>query len=266
MKISEAVINGKKIRYSDHGEGVAIIMLHGFIERIEIWESMSDELSKTHRVVCIELPGHGQSELIGEVQTMESMATHIKQLINQLAIDKFVMIGHSMGGYITLAYAEMFPNDLLGVGLFHSHALADSDEVKIGRERTVDIIQKDRDGFIFNFIPELFSDKNREFCNDQIIWLQKGAKNMSKESLIACLRGMALRTDKLDFLTSTNIPIMFIIGKDDSRSPYHSVLAQAALPYHSEILLLGDCGHMGYIEKADETTRFVQSFVSNLSY
>ncbi len=264
MNITTATIGGKKIRYSDQGIGSAIVLLHGFVERIEIWEAMSEELSDSNRVVCVELPGHGLSEMISETQTMEMMANHIRVLLNQLEVTDFVMIGHSMGGYIALAYATQYPTELKGVGLFHSQALADSDQARKGRERAIEIVQQDRDGFIFNFIPDLFAESNREMCNEQIKWLQKGAKSMSKEAIISCLKGMALRSDKLDFLVTTHLPVMFIFGKEDGRVSINSVLAQTLLPKHAEILILGDCGHMGYIEMADETTRFIHSFVANL--
>ncbi len=264
MNINTTILNGKKIRYSDHGKGTPIVMLHGFTECIEIWDTFNEELSKHHRVICIEIPGHGKSELIREIQTMELVANHIHLLLKQLNTPPFVMIGHSMGGYITLSYAEMYPEELLGVGLFHSHALADSDEEKNGRERTVEIIKQNRNSFIFNFIPALFSESNRDRYQEEIHWLRKGAEEISKESLIACLRGMAARTDKLDFLISTSIPILFILGKEDGRVSYQSALAQASLAQHAEILLLSNCGHMGYIEKSTETLKFIQSFVSNI--
>ena len=264
MNITTATIGGKKIRYSDQGMGSAIVLLHGFIERIEIWEAMSEELSDSNRVVCVELPGHGLSEMISDVQTMEMMANHIHVLLKQINVTDLVMIGHSMGGYITLAYATQYPSELRGIGLFHSQALADSDQARKGRERAIEIVQQDRDGFIFNFIPDLFAESNREMCHEQIKWLQKGAKSMTKESIISCLKGMAIRSDKLDLLVTTHLPVMFILGKEDARVPINSVLAQTLLPNHSEILILGECGHMGYIEMADETTRFIHSFVANL--
>lgn len=265
MIIKTATIGGKKIRYSIEGTGMPIVLLHGFIERIEIWETMSQVLSKTNQVVCIELPGHGESEVIDDVQTMEKMANHIHVLISQLELKNYVMIGHSMGGYIALAYAEQYEQELAGVGLFHSNATADSEEKKRGRERSVEIIQQDKGGFIFNFIPNLFAEINQLSLANEIQFLQHGAKNMTKEALVACMRGMALRTDKIVFLFSTPLPVMFILGKEDSHSPVNEVMAQTLLPKHSEVLILSDCGHMGYLEKPSETTQFIQSFASHVS-
>jgi pimeloyl-ACP methyl ester carboxylesterase len=265
MEIKTVTIGGKKIRYSDRGQGMPIVLLHGFIERVEIWEWMSATLSENNRVVCIELPGHGGSECIAEVQTMEAMANHIHVLIDRLELKNYVMIGHSMGGYIALAYAEQYEHELAGVGLFHSNATADSEEKKIGRERSVEIIQRDKAGFIFNFIPNLFAECNRPGLANDIENLQQGAKDITKEALVACLKGMALRTDKIVFLFSTSLPVMFILGKEDSHSPVNEVMAQTLLPKHSEVLILGDCAHMGYLEKPAETAAFIRSFATHVS-
>ncbi len=265
MDIKTVIIGGKEIRYSDQGNGRPIVLLHGFIERIEIWNRMSEMLSESNRVVCIELPGHGESELIDEVQTMEKVANHIHVLIGQLGLKNYVMIGHSMGGYISLAYAEQYEHELAGVGLFHSNATADSEEKKLGRERSIEIIQRDKAGFIFNFIPNLFAEINQSIFAKEIDALQQGAKDMTTEALVASLKGMALRTDKIVFLFSTPLPVMFILGKEDTHSPVSEVMAQTLLPKHSEVLILADCAHMGYLEKTVETARFIQSFASHVS-
>lgn len=265
MEIRTATIGGKKIRYSDQGNGQPIVLLHGFVERIEIWDWMSETLSGNNRVVCIELPGHGESEVIDEVQTMEKMANHIHVLISQLELKNYVLIGHSMGGYIALAYAEQYEQELAGVGLFHSNATADSEEKKLGRDRSVDIIQRDKAGFIFNFIPNLFAESNRPRLAKEIEKLQQGAKDLTKEALVACLKGMAQRTDKIVFLFTTTLPLMFILGKEDTHSLVNEVMAQTLLPKHSEVLILGDCAHMGYLEKPSETAAFIRSFASHVS-
>lgn len=263
MEIKTSVIGGKKIRYSDEGVGRNLVLLHGFIERIEIWEDFSNQLSAINRVVCIELPGHGESELVDEVQTMEKMANHIHVLIEKLGLKNYGLVGHSMGGYLALAYAEQYEDELAGLGLFHSNILSDSDDQKRDRERAISVIERDKSGYIFNFIPNLFAPCNQQRLAFDIEKLQQGASGMSKEALISCLRGMSLRTDKVSFFYNTDLPIMMILGKEDSRSPVQSGMAQALIPKHAEVLILGDCGHMGYLEKPAETVQFIQSFLNH---
>lgn len=260
MNIKNSYFQGNKIRYSDKGEGEVLVLLHGFIERIEIWKEFSHELSKQYRVICIELPGHGESEVIASVQTMELMADMVYEILQKIQVHSIVLVGHSMGGYVGLAFAEKYPIVVKGLGLFHSQVLADSPQAKAGRERAVEIIKLNKEGFIFNFIPELFAECNRDIFREEIKKLQEGAKTLTGEALIACLLGMKERTDKLMLLMDIDVPVMFIAGKEDSRAPINTIMAQSIIPNHSEILVLGDCGHMGYIEKKRETINFIQHF------
>ena len=121
---------GAKIHFTDTRKGRCIVLLHGFLESMEIWNEYVKLLSKRYRVICIDLPGHGKSENIGYVHTMELMADCVKEVLYSLQITKCVMIGHSMGGYVTLAFAEKHERNLRGFALFHSHAAPDSEEKK----------------------------------------------------------------------------------------------------------------------------------------
>ncbi len=261
MNIKNGYFDGKRIRYSDEGSGDVLVLLHGFIERIEIWKEFSEHLSKQFRVICIELPGHGESEVIASVQTMELMADMVSEILQKLQIKSVVMVGHSMGGYVGLAFAEKHPIMLKGLGLFHSHVLGDTSQAKLGRERTIEIIKLNKAGFVFNFISDLFAECNRELYTKEIKELQKGAETLTNEALVACLQGMKERSDKLVLLMDIDVPMMFIAGKEDSRVSINAIMAQAIIPNQSQILVLGDCGHMGYIEKKQETLSFVNQFV-----
>ncbi len=263
MNIKNSYFQGNKIRFSDEGEGEVLVLLHGFIERIEIWKEFSSELSKSHRVICIELPGHGESEVIASIQTMELMADMVYEILQKIHVHSIVLVGHSMGGYVGLAFAEKFPEMLKGLGLFHSHVLADTPQAKLGRDRAIEIIKQNKEGFIFNFIPDLFAECNRETYKEEIKCLQEGAKTLTGDALIACLQGMKERTDKLLLLMEIDVPVLFIAGKEDSRAPINSIMAQSVIPKHSQILVLGDCGHMGYIEKRKETMNFIAQFVKS---
>ena len=254
-------LHGKIINFKSVGKGKTIILLHGFLESIKIWEEFSAKLSKDFNVVMIDLPGHGKTENFSEIHTMEFMADTVKAVIDYLKISKCVMIGHSMGGYATLAFAEKYPEYLKGFGLFHSQAEADSPKTKVNRDRTITIVKKDCSGFIRNFIPDLFAPDNIEIYKNEIDILKLNAVQTSKEGIIAALKGMKERTDKLEFLKATKLPALFIVGKKDKRIPGDKVLHQAALPYHSEILILGNVGHMGYIEAKEETLKAVECFV-----
>lgn len=255
------LFHGKKIAYQQSGSGNNLVLLHGFMERKEIWNSFQAELSENYKVTLIDLPGHGESECVAEEHTMGLQSLAIKQVLDELNILECVMIGHSMGGYVTLHFAENYGSMLKGFGLFHSHALADSDEAKQNRLRAIEIVRKNRTVFISNFIPDLFAPENRERLKDEINLLQEGVSEMSAEAIIASQLGMRSRDSKVDVLAGSKVPVLFIFGKQDSRTSLDKILPQTVLPTYSVIHIL-DVGHMGYLEAYLETLEAVRSFTS----
>lgn len=250
----------KRINYSIKGTGKTIVLLHGFLESIKIWEDFSNHLSKNFQVVCINLPGHGQSENIAKVHSMKLMAEVIKKVLDELEIKKCVLVGHSMGGYVSLAFAEKHQNMLSGLCLFHSAVHADSEEVKTNRDRTIKIVKNDHLGFIQNFIPSLFAKESVIKFKSEIEHQKKEGAKTSKEGIIAALEGMKIRTDKYQLLEGLPVPFLMIIGKKDSRIPLSVALEQVAIPNHSEALILGNDGHMGFIEAQTITLHCLNDF------
>lgn len=251
---------GKEIHYKTAGEGNALVFLHGFMESLTIWDVFAEKLSANFRVIRIDLPGHGKTPVLEPVHSMELMAAVVKEVLDNLGVEKCVMIGHSMGGYVTLEFASQYPGMLRGMGLFHSHAAADTQEARENRLRTIDVVKLNRKGFIKQFIPDLFAESNAGNFSNEIEQLTKNAEKMSSESMIAALHGMKDRSGKFDLLHNTKIPVLFIAGKEDIRIPVQNILAQAILPGYSEVLVLGDVGHMGFIESEQKTLEMVRAF------
>lgn len=254
--------NDNNVCYHIEGKGKTLVLLHGFLENMDIWKHFSSELSKKYQVLLIDLPGHGLSDMQSEEShSMELMADIVNDVLEKLGIQKCVMIGHSMGGYVTLAFAENYQEKLLGFGVFHSHAYADSPEAKINRGRAIQVVKDNHKDFISAFIPDLFTKENQQKLAEEIVVLQEASRTMSKEAVITALEGMRHRTDKEKLLRTTNSPVLFIIGKQDPRTPLDKLLPQIALPKHAEALLLNDVAHMGYLEDFDNTLAFVNHFV-----
>ncbi|OQX78877.1 MAG: hypothetical protein B6D64_05690 [Bacteroidetes bacterium 4484_276] len=251
-----------RVSYKDEGNEKAIVLLHGFMESLHIWDDFTDVLSKSFRVVRVDLPGHGGTPVMGEVHTMALMAEVVKTVLDALKIDKCVMVGHSMGGYVALEFAKQFPDLLAGFCLFHSHAAADNAEAKENRRRTINIVKLNRAGFIQQFIPELFAKSNVEKFAGEIQNLQNQSANTS--GIIAALQGMKERAGNLGLLINTKLPVLFIAGKDDSRIPIQNIMAQAILPSHSEMLILGGVGHIGFVEAKKETLGMIEGFVKRV--
>ncbi len=250
----------QNIVYQVTGNGPAVILLHGFLESRMIWNNILQMLQKEFTVVAIDLPGHGESGSIAENHTMQLMADVVKEVLNAENIRHAVIAGHSMGGYVALQFAADHENLLKGLVLFHSHANADTDEAKENRRRTINIVKQNKGGFIRQFIPDLFDQRHvAEYAAD-IEKLQEQAALMTPEAIIAALAGMRDRESQLQYLLLSEIPVLFIIGKQDSRMPYNQLMAQAVIPSHSEVLLLEDVGHMGYIEAPRKTLQALRHF------
>jgi len=264
MKDYTLSYKGTSLHYRIGGKGGTLLLLHGFTETQDIWNDFSSELSQEYRVVTVDLPGHGESGCIGEVHTMELMAECVKSVLDDAGITNCVMIGHSMGGYVTLSFAGKYPEMLKGLGLFHSSALADTDEAKVNRTKVIEFIRMNHTSFITTFIPDLFAPQNRECFKKEIEELVQAAKKMPPHSIIAAQEGMKDRTDRTDILKQATFPVLFIAGKLDSRIPFDKLMQQAALPDDAVILSMGDVAHMGYIESRDKTLFAVKCFLQGI--
>jgi pimeloyl-ACP methyl ester carboxylesterase len=250
----------KTIAFSVTGKGPALVLLHGFLESKAIWKDFAETLEKEFTIVVIDLPGHGESNSLAETHPLPLMAAVVKAILDQENISQAVMAGHSMGGYVALQFAADYEEMLKGLALFHSHGYADSDQARENRRRTIEIVRKNRGGFIKQFIPDLFDQRYVGKYSDTIRKLQNIASGMTSEAIIAALAGMRDRQSQAPFLALTQIPVLFIIGKQDSRMPAQMVLEQAMLPQHSEILLLEGVGHMGFIEAPAITLKALKCF------
>ncbi len=243
------------------GKGQPIVMLHGFTESSAIWQHFANSLSQSYTVVTIDLPGHGRSDCFGYVHSMEQMADLVNEVLLGMGIDSAVIIGHSMGGYVALAFAKMFPSKIKGLGLFHSTASADSEAARRNREIAIKAIRENHQGFLLNFVTDLFAPGNRAKYSGEINQLISTAIQMDKSGLIAALEGMKTRLDMVEFLSGITCPVMFIAGKGDTRIPIESLIHQFSQPKESYSLVLEDVGHMGYIEAREKTLDFVSFFV-----
>lgn len=238
------------------------MFLHGFMESVNIWKRFRKKLIKKYRVITIDLPGHGKSEVIAPVHTMELLAEVVHKVLKERKVSSCTMTGHSMGGYVTLAFAGLYPKMVKSIIVFHSHPFSDNEVQKENRERSVDIAEQDKSGYISHFIPDLFPENVRETFADDISKMVSQASVMTKEAVIASIRGMKERADQSEFLRNTDLPVLFIIGLKDSKFPQERLLEMITLPKKSQCLILKETGHMGYIEEEKTTLRAIKGFIS----
>ncbi|MEI7661156.1 MAG: alpha/beta hydrolase [Bacteroidota bacterium] len=250
----------KSIAYNDEGTGKPVVLLHGFTESSKIWKNFASKLSARYRVISVDLPGHGRSATLGAVHTMEFMADAVMAVLKKLRVGKCLMVGHSMGGYVTLAFAGKYPQKLKGLCLFHSHCFADTSAEQDNRNRTIGIVNQDKFTYVAQFIPSLFPVEVHKKHSKVIKRMILQASRMDKEGVIAALEGMKNRKDQSQLLRTTELPVLFILGLKDTRVPAARIWEMISLPAVSETLLLRNTGHMGYVEEPDLTYNAILGF------
>ena len=257
--------NGSPVYYEQAGQGKPVILLHGFGENGKIWDHQKAHLAASYRLLIPDLPGSGQSPLSSEDHSLEDYAELINQLAqHEFGTGKFVLIGHSMGGYISLAFAAKFGEQLNALGLFHSSAFADSEEKIATRKKAIDFIQKNgADAFLKNTIPNLFSDFTKENHPGLIEDLIDLSSGMNPQALISYYKAMINRPDTTDVLKQLNKPVLFLIGKEDTAVPLSDSLKQCSMPAIAAIHILQQTGHVGMWEKKDLSNKYLEDFLSN---
>ncbi|MBI5373110.1 MAG: alpha/beta hydrolase [Sphingobacteriales bacterium] len=255
------VIEGQRIRYRVTGSGQPVMLVHGFGEEAGVWDEIADHLKNTYRLVIPDLPGSGHSEQIPDM-SIEGMAEVLHTILHEEKLSTCVLIGHSMGGYITLAFAEKYPNHLSGFALFHSTAYADSEEKKAARRKGIEFI-KEHGAFPFlkASIPNLFSPLTREKNAALVEKHIAGLTHFTPGALVAYYNAMISRPDRSDLLKQCGIPVLFIIGKHDTAAPPADSFRQSGLPEISYIHQLEKSGHMGMLEEPEQCTRILEGFL-----
>lgn len=262
------MVDGHAVHYRDEGRsnGKVLVLLHGFLQSLDVWSSYVLSYMNELRVITIDLPGHGHTESFCEVHSMDFMAKIVKRVLEESGVDQCVMVGHSMGGYVALAFAEKYPYSLRGLGLLNSHALADSEQHHETRQGVCDQVAANRASYIVNFVPSLFDDSNRAALSQDIKDLQEQCLETRTESIIAAQKGMMARPSRIAILQQLEVPVLFIYGKNDSRIPLEIAISQAMLPHHSEILLLDHVGHMSFMENREYVKPRIKNFVDTCYY
>ena len=193
-------INETPIYYNVSGTGPAIILIHGFLESSNMWNRLAPLLAEKNTVVTIDLPGHGKSGCLDEVHSMELLAETVYQVIKQLELGRIRILGHSMGGYVALAFTELYRSMVSTLVLLNSTAIADSVETKKNRDRAIEAVRLNPALYIGMAIPNLFAEYNREHFQSEIESLKKEALSFPPEGIIAMLKGMKIRKDRTSVL------------------------------------------------------------------
>jgi pimeloyl-ACP methyl ester carboxylesterase len=250
-----------KIHYTDSGKGDVIVLLHGYLESEEIWRNYAFKLSSNFRVIAIDLPGHGQSDVFSDIHTMEFMALAVKELLVSSGISKVFMVGHSMGGYVSLAFLESFPEYLSGYCLFHSHPLADAPETIEKRINDISIILAGKkDLLISDSISRMYSSSNLDKFDNELQLSNLIASRIPAAGIAAALGGMMSRPSRIDIVEKGKVPFLWILGALDNYINCEMIQQKIKLPPNAQVVILKNSGHMGFIEEEELSLEVIIQF------
>jgi pimeloyl-ACP methyl ester carboxylesterase len=231
-----------------------------------VWNGFSGKLALSFRVISVDLPGCGLSDVFGEVYSMEFMAMAIKELFDHLGIIKVFMTGHSLGGYVALAFLELFPDLLSGYCLFHSQPFADTPAAIEKRKREIEIVKMGKKNLMYpDNVIKMFASSNLEKFSDALQRSKNIASRIPGEGIIAVLNGMMIRPSRLTFMEEGKVPCLWILGSMDNYIPYDLIQKQVNLPDNAKIVILANSGHMGFVEEEELSVKIVLDFVNIIS-
>ncbi|WP_369700055.1 alpha/beta fold hydrolase [Bacillus sp. AFS041924] len=248
--------------YKDQGKGKTIVLIHGFMGSHAYWEKVVPKLAEDYRVIAIDLPGHGDSTSIKEEHSIEDYADVLKELLDQLNISQVTMFGHSLGGYITLAFAKRYSNYLNGFSLIHSTAYPDSEEAKKGRVATIEKVNNEGvKNIVDGLIPKLFSPKNVQNNISEIELAKKIGYKTSVDGTVKALISMKDRPDRNHILNDTNLPVLLLAGKDDQIIPPEKTFS--VKKENIKTTTLNSAGHMSMYESPEELVNEMKDYLSS---
>ena len=262
----------KKLFYRTEGKGKPVMLLHGFGENGNVWNEQIDTLKENNFLIVPDLPGSGNSEMLDGEVLIKDYAEVIKALADDIILRneengtrQFSLIGHSMGGYITVAFAEKYPDLLSSFGFFHSSAFADSSEKKETRKKGIEFISKHgTEAFIKTLALNLFCNKSKNEKPELLSKLIELGKSISSEALIQYYQAMMARPDRTLVLKTFEKPILLIAGKSDSVISIEDSLEQFKMPSISSVHILKNSGHMGMWEETALSNSILKDFLKNL--
>lgn len=250
-----------KVSYECYGAGEnTLVLLHGFLENSRMWRAVVKRFSNTHKIICVDLLGHGKSECVGYVHTMEEIAASVRTVVVAEKVNKLTLIGHSMGGYVALAYAEKYPETIERLCLLNATAQADSEERKTTRTRAIAMAKTNYIALVSMSINNLFASETHARFKTQIEENKKEALQTPVQGYIACTEGMKQRINREEILISAGFDKLIIAGEKDPVLSYNSIREESERT-KTKLMTLSN-GHMSHIENTEELLVILYGFIN----
>lgn len=257
------ISNGCALRIADTRKGDrTILLLHGYLESLDVWEDFAKLLSKEYRVVAMDLPGHGISQVMGPIHTMEFLADTVAGVLDELEIPKATIVGHSMGGYVALQMLRQHPERMDSIVLLSSTPNPDTPEKLLDRDREIALVEGGhKDMLASTAAKNGFASDNLKRMQDEIIFLEEQVLVTEPEGVVALLRGMKQRQDSNELLRTSALPQLFILGKKDNYIPVEKAEEMVAAHPQAKVVWLENSGHLGYFEEPEACASAIRDFL-----
>lgn len=263
MKEKFIMAGDTALHVADSGRGErCVVLVHGYLESMYVWDDFVPLLTPHVRVVTVDVPGHGVSQVLGEVHTMEMMADVLHGMLDALGIGRATFVGHSMGGYISLAFCAKYPERMDGLVLLSSSPCPDDETKRENRRREIALVRAGKKDVLAHVAPETgFAVQNRERLKDYIEDLVEQVHVTEDEGIVALLGGMIARVDQNAMLRASSVPQLFILGRHDNYIPVEAAERFVADNPQAQVVWLEASGHMGFIEEPERCAAAILGFV-----
>lgn len=252
--------NGIEIGYEDLGEGEVLVLLHGYCGSSAYWTKVQPILSQHYRCIVPDLRGHGTSDAPMGPYTIEQMADDVAELMETLNIDRYTVLGHSLGGYITLSLVERYPTKLQGAGIIHSTAFPDSEEAKEKRLKAVSTIQTEGiTKFIDGLVPGLFAPVHVDTLVSEVLLVKEIGYRTPPQGAAAVALAMRERKDQRDVLSTTKLPVLLVAGECDQVIPVEKTFTAEGSNVMKAVI--PKAGHMSMLEAPEQLAGIITDFV-----
>lgn len=256
----------QQINFFESGSGFPIVFLHGFCESNKIWKELSTALSDEYRILCPDLPGFGKSPLTEKQFSLEEIGDQIIEWLKELSITKCIVIGHSLGGYITLQIFRKHRDFVPAIGLFNSSAFEDSDEKKENRNKLIQFIRENGVApFLRTFVPSLFYPPTADQYQHIIQAIEQDGLTLSPESVIRYAAAMRERPDSMDLLKDFPEHMMLIAGEQDQNVPLEKTKEMAQYLPEANVHMMPQSAHMSLFEQSEKCYRAIRAFARKMA-
>lgn len=264
--MAKATINGLEIAYTDEGSGTPVVFVHGFPLSRRMWDGQVKGLSGQARTITIDLRGHGESQAPLWFATVDTYAAEVAGLLDHLAIDRAVICGFSMGGYVTFAFLRKYPQRVAGLILADTRAQADTPEGKQGRFNTAQTAHTQGATAIADaMLPRLLTEKTISERKDVADAVRQIIETTPVTGIAADLMALAERPDSVDMLPGIKVPTLVLVGDQDALTPPADSQLMAEKIPGARLVTIAGAAHLSNVEQPEAFNSAVSEFLKGLS-